>query len=48
MKAAKGNSMKPLKITKGGGSGTKTLGGAKKPMPAFGAKGVKAGAGNRF
>ena len=42
------NSSKPLKIMKGGGSASKTLGGSKKQMPAFGAKGVKAGAGNRF
>ncbi len=50
MKGSKGGlgSSKPLKIQKGGGSGSKTLGGSKKQMPAFGAKGVKAGSGNRF
>ena len=41
-------SSKPLKIQKGGGTGSKTLGASKKSMPAFGAKNVKAGTGNRF
>jgi hypothetical protein len=39
---------KPIKITKGGGVGTKTLGSTKKKPAAFSAKGVSAGAGNRF
>lgn len=44
----KGTGTQPLKIQKGGGSGTKTLGGVKKAPAGFSAKGVKAGAGNRF
>lgn len=50
MKSMKGGlgSKKPLKIMSGGGVGTKTAGGNKKPMPSFSAKGVKAGEGNRF
>lgn len=44
---AKG-STKPLKVQSGGGKGTNTLGGHKKPMAGFSAKGAKAGAGNRF
>jgi hypothetical protein len=42
------HSSKPIKITKGGGVGTKTLGSTKKKPAAFSAKGVSAGAGNRF
>lgn len=50
MKGMKGGlgSSKPLKVVRGGGSATKTLGATKKPMPAFSAKGAKVGAGNRF
>lgn len=44
----KGTGSQPIKITKGGGSGSKTLGGTKKAPAAFSAKGVKAGPGNRF